>query len=59
MYSLNAELEIISGDERLTVKLTGENMLLRGCTLKNTEHVHAIVLSTGSNMKIIQNNVHK
>jgi magnesium-transporting ATPase (P-type) len=32
-----------------------ENMLLRGCTLKNTEYATGIAIYVGSNTKIFKN----
>ena len=32
-----------------------KNVLLRGCTLKNTEYVYGIVLYVGNDTKIMQN----
>ena len=37
------------------IPLNAENLLLRGCMLRNTEFVYGIVIFTGHSTKIMQN----
>jgi magnesium-transporting ATPase (P-type) len=37
------------------IPLNAENLLLRGCMLRNTEFVYGVVIFTGHNTKIMQN----
>jgi phospholipid-transporting ATPase len=57
----NENLEHWDGNVTATMLTKGvincniKNVLLRGCTLKNTDYVYGIVLYVGNDTKIMQN----
>lgn len=56
----NANLSSFSGImnyKQENLHLSISNLLLRGCTLKNTDYVYGVVISAGHKTKIMQNSV--
>ena len=57
----NAQIDKFSGNIELrnggTIPIGPENIMLRGCSLRNTAYVHGIVIFTGHDTKIFQNSM--
>ncbi|EFC42222.1 MgtA domain/ATPase domain-containing protein [Naegleria gruberi] len=53
----NIKLKAKVGDQKLTQKeaMTMDNLLLRGCVLKNTKHIYGIAIYVGNHTKILKN----
>lgn len=51
----NFKGKLIIGIEE--IPLNNDNIILRGCTLKNTNFIRGIVVYTGHNTKIMLNNI--
>ena len=53
------DIEMFSGyilqTDGQTLCVTNTSLLLRGCTLANTEYIHGLVVFTGDNTKIVMN----
>lgn len=53
IYKFEGNIRVSQLDER--IPLGPENILLRGCSLKNTEYVYGISVFTGHDTKVMRN----
>ena len=54
----NASLYTFTGNLNLnqeTIPLRPEHLILRGMSLKNTQHIHGLIIFAGSDSKLMQN----
>ncbi|XP_076284102.1 phospholipid-transporting ATPase IF [Lasioglossum baleicum] len=55
LYGFHGKLEIENGDSERSGHLNSENLMLRGCNLKYTEHVIGCAIYTGQDTKLSLN----
>lgn len=55
LYHFHGKLEITNGGSETSGYLTHENLLLRGCRLKDTEHIVGCAVYTGQDTKLSLN----
>nr|XP_031846306.1 probable phospholipid-transporting ATPase IF isoform X1 [Nomia melanderi]XP_031846314.1 probable phospholipid-transporting ATPase IF isoform X1 [Nomia melanderi] len=55
LYRFHGKLEIANGGCEISGHLTHENLLLRGCRLKDTEHIVGCAVYTGQDTKLSLN----
>jgi magnesium-transporting ATPase (P-type) len=53
LYTFSAKLTV--GDAHKSEAITADSLLLRGCKIRNSAHVYALVLYTGVDTKIVMN----